>query len=372
MNIVLLVSSLNSGGAERVATTLCNAWAERGDYVTLVPTFSGGGTPFYPVSEQVELVYLADLVNVGRRTGGKQYVARLGGLRGLVRARKPDVVISFLPNVNIAALAATAFTGVPCVIGERSDPSVQPIGTAWRVACTLFYRFADVVTVQTESVAGSIRRLYGGLRRVVVVPNPVPEPLLRWQAHLTNPLPKRKTLLSLGRLADEKQLDQLIDCFRLLAPLFPDWDFDIWGDGPERAALQAQIDASDLGARVRLRGRSQTPWQVMAQADVFVMNSRYEGFPNALLEAMAVGLPCVAAACPSGPREISNDGRDALLFPPGDVEGLRQALMRLMASAELRASLGQQARASVLARYSMAAVLQRWDDLIATVRRPAA
>jgi glycosyltransferase involved in cell wall biosynthesis len=107
----------------------------------------------------------------------------------------------------------------------------------------------------------------------------------------------------------------------------------------------------------------------MAQADAFVMNSRYEGFPNALLEAMAVGLPCVAAACPSGPREISNDGRDALLFEPGDTEGLRQALMHLMSSADFRAALGQQARTSVLGRYSLAAVMKHWDDLIAAVRR---
>lgn len=370
MHIVFLVSSLNSGGAERVATTLANAWTARGDRVTLVPTFSGGGTPFYPVSDQVDLVYLSDLINSRRRTtGGKRYLARLMTLRWLVTARKPDVVISFLPNVNIAALAATAFAGVPCVIGERTEPSMLPMGFAWRLACALCYRFADLITVQTDEIAVSIRQVYGGLRKVEVVPNPVPAALLEWEAEADTSRPRR-TLLSLGRLAPEKQVGQIIECFKQLAPIFPDWDFDIWGDGPERAALQAQIDASALGARVRLRGRSESPWQVMSQADIFVMNSQFEGFPNALLEAMAVGLPCVAAACPSGPREITNDGRDALIFAPGDTDGLREGLERLMANADLRTSLGRQARASVLARYSLASVLQRWDDLIAAVRMP--
>lgn len=369
MKIVFLTSSLNTGGAERVATTLVNAWSYRGDQVTLVPTFSGGGTPSYSVAGSVELIYLADVVNHHRRRRGKRYFSRIKALRHLILDRNPDVVVSFLPNVNVAALIATSFTHIPCVVGERSDPSMRSNSSILHCACSFLYKVADVVTVQTEAVSESIRHVYSGLLNVVVIPNPVPEELLEWDA-TSKTSGERKVLISLGRLVPEKQVGQLIEVFSQLAPMFPDWDFDIWGVGPERAALQAQIDTADLGARVRMRGLTETPWEVMSQADTFVMNSRYEGFPNALLEAMAVGLPCVAAACPSGPREISNDGRDALIFEPGDTEGLRLALMRLMADGDLRASLGRQARASVLSRYSIAAVLKRWDEIFAMVRRP--
>nr|WP_291997847.1 glycosyltransferase family 4 protein [Candidatus Accumulibacter sp. ACC012] len=362
-----MLSSLNAGGAERVATTLCNAWATRNDSVTLVPTFSGGGEPFFPVDKRVKLIYLSSLVGV--RTGsGKRYLARLLALRRLVREAAPDVVVSFLPNVNIAALAATAFTGVPCIVCERSDPSQMPVSRLWRVACNRFYRLADLVAVQTEAVASGIGLLYGGLRRIVVVPNPLPEAVMKVRAEL-GLARERRTLLSLGRLSAEKQVGQIVEIFSSLAEDYPDWDLHVHGDGPECEALQAQIDALSLRERVFLKGGSNEPWSVMAEADAFVMNSRFEGFPNAMLEAMGVGLPCVVADCPSGPREISANGRDALLFSPGDVEGFRGALARIMGEPAMRLRLGDQAREGVIERYSLEAVLSIWDGLFARVRK---
>lgn len=115
------------------------------------------------------------------------------------------------------------------------------------------------------------------------------------------------------------------------------------------------------------KGATRQPWQVMENADLFVMNSRFEGFPNALLEAMGVGLPCVAADCPSGPREISRDGRDAILFAPRDLEGMRTHLDSLMADHPRREELGRQARASVSERYSLTSVLKRWEALLASI-----
>lgn len=369
MNIIFLISSLSSGGAERVASTLCNDWASRGDTVTLIPTFSGGGQPFYVLDEKIELLYLSRLI--GPASGrGKRYLSRLRTLRQLVRERKPDVVVSFLPNVNIAALAATAFSGVPCIVCERSDPSVQAIGAVWRMAAKLFYRYADLVTVQTQAVAAGIGKVYGGLNNVSVIPNPLPGDLVHFQADLVAPR-ARRTLLSLGRLSEEKGVDQIINAFATLIPQFPEWDLHIYGDGPERTALQRRIDRLGLNGRAHLLGRSSEPWQVMAKADAFVMASRYEGFPNALLEAMGVGLPCVAADCPSGPREISRDGLDAVLFKQGDAIGLVDALARLLGDKDERVVLGRRARDSVFERYSLAAVRENWDDLFSVVRRPS-
>lgn len=366
MKILFLVSSLGAGGAERVATTLCNAWAMRGDRVTIVPTYSGGGLPFYALAPAVECISLADLVGSTARNL-RNYAARLLALRQLMQARQPDVIVSFLPNVNVAAILARCMLPLPLIVCERNDPASRPAASLWELACRLSYRYADMLTVQTEAVAAKARRRYPGLADIAVVANPLPRDL-----PAIAPAPAagggRRVLLAMGRLAEQKRMDRLIAAFAPLAPRFPDWDLHIYGDGPLKPLLLAQIEAGGLQERVVLKGNTREPWQAMAAADAYAMTSRHEGFPNALLEAMAMGLPCVVNDCPSGPREISADGRDALLVPLDDDRALIEALARLMASADLRSALGSQARQSVLRRYSLDVVLRRWDELFHAVR----
>lgn len=364
MKIILLTSSLESGGAERVATTLCNAWAERGDSVTLVATFSGGGGPlFYKMSADVELVFLAEVAGVQPKNAWG-YARRLYALRRLISERNPDVVVSFLPNVNVAAVVSTALLRIPLIICERSDPSIYPYPRVWTSLCKLSYRFADMLAVQTDAVAAKVGAIYPGLNRVRTVPNPLPEGVGAVRAQPGGP---RRVLLSLGRLSEEKQVDRLLNAFAQLASSFPEWDLHIYGDGPTRPALERQISQTLPAGRAVLKGATSNPWSVMAAADAFVMVSAFEGFPNALLEAMGVGLPCVVFDCPSGPREISRDGKDALLVPLNDHDGLVAALAKLMGDAELRSALGRQARESVGNRYSLGEVLERWDQLFREV-----
>jgi GalNAc-alpha-(1->4)-GalNAc-alpha-(1->3)-diNAcBac-PP-undecaprenol alpha-1,4-N-acetyl-D-galactosaminyltransferase len=363
MKICLLVSSLGNGGAERVAATLCDAWAARGDQVTLIPTFSGGGTPYYPIGEAVELIYLADAVGT-RRRNVFTYAQRAAVLRRLVAQRKPDVVVSFLPNVNVAAILSLALLGIPLIVCERTDPTSFPYPAALTALCKLTYRFADMVAVQTEAVAAKVARRYPGLRRVRAVPNPMPAGVARHEWRNGTP---RKILLSLGRLSPEKQVGKLLAAFAELAASFQEWDLHIYGDGPEKQPLDRQKCASALDARVKLMGRTDDPWAVMAGADAFAMVSRSEGFPNALLEAMAVGLPCAVFDCPSGPREITRGGKDALLVPLDDHAALVTALARLMGEGEAMQALGRQARESVRARYGLASVIERWDGLFEEV-----
>lgn len=362
MKILLLTSSLNAGGAERVATTLCNAWAARGDTVTLVPTFSGGGQPFYEVSDAVELVSLAEQVGTTRK-GVASSVRRLLALRRVIAQRKPDVLVSFLPNVNVATILASAFMGIPRIVCERSDPSIRSPRAPWEIACRITYRHADMLTVQTDAVAAAVPRRYPGVAQVGVIPNPLPDGILPARPAGG----ARRILLSMGRLSEEKQIAKLIDAFAELAPHHPTWDLHVYGDGPLRPALAAQAQQRGMQERILFQGATRQPWQALAGADAFAMTSRYEGFPNALLEAMATGLPCVATDCPSGPRDITVHGRDALLVPPNDHAALCAALAELMGNAPLRALLGDKARASVTSRFGMHAVLAIWDGFFEQV-----
>lgn len=358
MNILFLTSSLGAGGAERVATTLCNAWSARGDRVILVPTFSGGGKPFYGVSNEVELIYLAELAGVGNKSL-LSYVRRFFALRNLITSRKPDVIISFLPNVNVAAITSSAFTKIPLIICERTDPSICPIPKFWQFVCRLVYRYADLLVVQTEAVAERVNQIYPALKRVCNIPNPLPPEVINHKK--TSEIKQRKLLISLGRLSDEKQINLIVEAFAKVAPLFEDWDLNIYGEGPLRSDIEKQICDIGVEHRVFLMGRTIQPWETMMGADIFILTSKYEGFPNALLEAMGVGLPCIAFNCPSGPEEITCNGKVAILVPLNDMNGLLLALKRLMSDPEIRERLGQQARISVIDRFNLNAILDHWD-----------
>jgi len=369
MKIVLLVSSMNSGGAERVAATLCNAWARREDDVTLMATYSGRGECHYALADGVRLVYLADLVNGG---GGRilGYGARVGALHRFIKEQTPDIVISFLTNVNIMAALALRGSGIPLILSERIDPGASTDFPAYmRWLCRLVYPVADVVTVQTESIASAMRALTPRVRRIEVIPNPIPEAVFETPPPRRHPQQgERRRLLGMGRLSPQKQMDHLVGAFEALASEHPDVDLWIWGEGELKSELERQVREAGLEQRIFLPGRTSTPWAEMAGSEMLVLVSAYEGFPNVMLEAMALGLPCVAYDCPSGPRELSDEGKAAVLVPLNDRERLRAEIARLLVDPDARQRIGARAAASVRQRYCLASILAEWDRLILAAR----
>jgi glycosyltransferase involved in cell wall biosynthesis len=358
MRTLFLVSSMHGGGAERVAATLASAWARRGDEVTLVCCYSGRGRCDQVLHPAVRLLWLADRL---RGPTWLRPLAKLLALRRLVREERPDRILSFLTNVNVMALLATRGLAPPLVVSERTDPAhspdLEPILHRLR---RWTYPWARRVVVQTRQSIPHLHQVAPGVRRIAAIPNPLPDGLPA--ARLVEPTQGRLVLAALGRLNPVKQFDRLIEVFAGLAAQHPLWDLVIWGDGPQREACLQRVRELGLEDRIRLPGFNRAPWDELATAHVFVLNSRVEGFPNALLEAMALGLPCVSTDCPSGPREISRDGQDARLVPLDDEAALAAALQQLMrASPAERMALGWSAAASVRARYGLEAVLRAWD-----------
>ncbi len=360
MKIVFLVSSLNAGGAERVATLLCNAWAERGDKVTLIPTYSGGGKPFYTVSEKVRLTYLS---SISESKHFLNQVQRLFRLRRMIKQCHADVVISFLPNVNVAAILATRGLKVPVICCERRTPSTFPLSFGWEFLCKRTYRFADMLTGQTQQTISELAKFYPGCKRLAVIPNPMSNEIF----NLETSKYKQKTILSLCRLEAFKQVDVLISIFADIAKDYPDWTLAIYGDGPEYNKLQQTIKALSMEKQIQLYGKTDQAWNIMASADIYCMTSRSEGFPNTLLEAMAVGLPCVVFDCKSGPAEISQQGQYARLIPLNNNEAFKQALISLMQDKTERQSLGQRAKQSIQQHYALAKIIERWDSFFEEV-----
>ena len=171
----------------------------------------------------------------------------------------------------------------------------------------------------------------------------------------------------MGRLAQQKGFDLLIEAFSRIANRHPQWSVKILGEGPARASLKRLIAEKGLSGRVVLAGWEPDPVSVLKQSDLFVLSSRFEGFPNALLEAMACGLPSISFDCPSGPAEIIRDTIDGLLVPAEDVEALASTMDRVLGDESLRQRLSAEA-VHVVDRFSVEQYFANWD---AVLRREA-
>jgi len=360
---LVLVNSLGGGGAERVAALLCNAWAAGGHGVTLVPTFGERTPSAYPIDDSVSLVYPP-----ARGTGRSPLTRarRVADLRRIVARTMPDVVVAFQVNVNIAALLATFGTGVPVIVCDRSHPELLPLPRGYLTLRRWMYPKADRVVVQTESA----RRWFSEripAARADVLPNPV-----LWPMPCATPeLPpeeflngSEKLLLATGRLDADKRFDLLIRAFTRIG--LPGWKLVVVGEGSDRDRLARQIASLGAADGVLLPGWAGNIGDWYARADVYAFCSRYEGFPNALLEAMAAGLAVISVDCVAGPAELIDHDRNGLLVPLDDEGAFQAQLEVLMRSDERRQALGAEAK-RVREDFSLLRVIERWDVLIADV-----
>ncbi|HXV13094.1 MAG TPA: glycosyltransferase, partial [Candidatus Krumholzibacteria bacterium] len=273
----------------------------------------------------------------------------------------------FVMGADKSIYAAARLAGVPLAAAERNSPEMYRMRLPAAAARFYFALFGLCrgIAVQFESYRrGYPPHLHD---RIDVIPNAVRE-----ATRLAEPgrAAARHTLLSVGRLSEQKRGDVLIDAFAALAARFPDWDLRIVGEGPERPTLEAHVRAHGLAGRVALPGATAAVEDEYARAHAFAVASRWEGFPNALAEALAHGLPAVGfAACP-GVNELIEPGSNGLLAAGvDDANALATTLAGLMSDAETRRSMGERARAS-MAAYHGEAVYDRWESFFRRCAAP--
>jgi len=360
--LTLVIPSLTSGGAERVMTTLANAWADRGHEVTLITFDDSSATPFYPLNPGVELQQLGIAGNSSTKVAAiRNTISRIWKLRQAIQKSNPDLVLAFLDTTNVTTILASRGLGTPVIVEEHTDPAQKNLGQRWVRLRDAMYPRADRIVVLSEQSRSyfneSIRRKTSIIPNPIVV-EPATEPTRGWK--------QRRTLIALGRLGPEKGFDLLIDSFSRIESEFSTWDLVIWGDGALRNELTAQIESLGLKGRISLPGRTQQPHDELRHADIFVMSSRREGFPMALGEAMACGLPAISTDCPSGPRQIIRDGIDGVLVEPENPDALAAAMRSLMSDESLREAFAARAP-EVLDRFGLERVLAIWDALFSEI-----
>lgn len=356
MRLALVIPSLSAGGAERVMSGMASHWATKGWDLTLITTADDQPQDFYALHPAVKRVRLA---KAGNTSGWWEKLSR--NARSVLRLRRalqhcqPDLVIAFLDVTNVLTLLASRWLGVRVIVSERIDPSVNPeIKPAWRWLRRWTYPFATAVVAQTEAASAWLREHCGCT--AVTIPNPLrglPDPALQ----------RKPIVLSVGRLVHQKGFDVLLDAFAQVAEQNPGWQLVMLGEGPDRPALEARVRRLGLSDRVDMPGVVRDPEIWMAQAGVVVQASRYEGFPNVVMESMAMGAAVISTDCRSGPADLIRGDVNGLLVPVNDVPALAHALNDLLSQPDKRLRLGHSAL-TVRQSHAEDAIMSRWEALI--------
>jgi GalNAc-alpha-(1->4)-GalNAc-alpha-(1->3)-diNAcBac-PP-undecaprenol alpha-1,4-N-acetyl-D-galactosaminyltransferase len=362
MKVTLVIYALGGGGAERVMSIVANYWISQGWDVTLIMLVAPTQPSFYQLDPRIKLKPLGvagDSANLFAAIGNTWQRVKI--LRQEIIASQPDVVISFMNSVNVYSILACWKLNIPIIVSEHIYPGATDANKIWQFIMKWTYRYADLVTVLTQNALPFYPAAQG--YRTIVMPNPVttPAPVVEMARLLPTP-----SLIAIGRLNPQKGFDLLLKAFARIQAKYPDWQITILGEGSMRSELEDLRSRLQLTDRVHLPGLVTNVQDYLHQADLFVMPSRFEGFPMALCEAMACGLPVLAADCLSGPRDIIEDGVNGVLVATEDVDALAAGLDALMSDPAQRQQLAQNAP-QILDRFGVEQVMGMWANEIERV-----
>ena len=363
MKITIVIDSLTGGGAQRAAVLLLQGLMARDHRVSLV-TIYGEEADFYQLPPGVPRIALAVAgASPTVIAAIRNNIHRFRSVRQAIAATDPEVVISFLDKVNVLTLIASWGQKYPILISEQNDPSQNKIGRMWHRLRRIVYPWATQVVSCSQGVDRNWHWLAPQKRAVIYNPLALTTQTAA-DVELPSPLnPENKTIVAMGRLTPQKGFDLLLDAFARIASVHPDWQLLILGEGELREELEAQKDRLGLQNRVAMPGIVSDPFPLLKKCDLFVLSSRYEGFGNVIIEAMACGLPVIATDCPSGPNEIIVDGVNGILVPNQDTPALATAMSNLIKSDRQRFQLATAAKKS-LDRFELSNIVQQWEQLI--------
>jgi glycosyltransferase involved in cell wall biosynthesis len=373
---ILLVSAWGMGGTIRAAINLAGYLADHKD-VEIVSTYRRRKEPYFAFDPRVKVTALDD-----ERKGATPM--RLRPLRAVLR-RIPSALYH---PADIRKHNHSLWTDIQLVRRLRGQHGVAIGSRPGHNILLADVKVPGLVTIGLEQMnlrshARNLRRAmirrYSALDGLAVLTdqdreeyeramNGTAPPMWRIPNTVSRVEPPRadlsaKRIFAAGRLTGQKGYDFLIPAFAPVAAAHPEWELKICGRGKDDGKLRALVAEHGLEGRVILAGPTDDVPGEMAQASVYALSSRFEGFPLVLIEAMSKGMACVAFDCPTGPADIIDDHRNGLLVPPRDVPGLTAALMEMVSDEALRRRCGD-AAVETAEQYTMAAIGPKWDEMM--------
>lgn len=353
MKIVFTIDHMTIGGAQRVTYNLIK-WLQSN-------TDADVSLLIYRSLVIGNIKY--DLSGIKHEYVGNGTVNKIRRIREFLKKRRPDVLVSMGTANAIFDVPANIGLGVKHIISERNDPAHFAGSKLTKVLSRLFMRRADGYVLQTKDA----QAYFGGeiAKRSVVIPNPLfiegDYPTEQYTGE------REKIIVTTGRLNKQKNHLLLIRAFKRIADEFPDYKLIIYGEGPERQNDEILISELGLQGRVLLPGTIDNVPKKIYKSSLYVLSSDFEGMPNALMEAMALGLPCISTDCPcGGPRELTTDEKDCMLIPVGDEISLASAMKRVLNDSGFAMELGKNAM-EIRERLSSDKVCKRWYDFFQSI-----
>lgn len=307
-HIMFTCDGMRSGGAEKAISILANQFADRGMAVTIIGVSTHDTSSFYHLNENVK--YLTIHNGRGKRI---RSLKRVLLLRSYIKSINPNIIISFLPHVNVYTYYASFGLKIPLIVSERNNPKTDPKGLILRKLKKMVFNSADGVVFQTKDAQCCYNK--STRNKSTIIYNPIDSKL----SNIESNTKKNTVVLSVGRLKEQKNHKCLIDAFAIFSSNHPEYILRIYGDGPLKDELSEYALQKGLNDKFQLRGND-VNWQIHEKDDaMFVLSSDYEGMPNALIEAMGIGIPSISTNCPiGGPKEIIKDGINGYLAKVND------------------------------------------------------
>lgn len=357
--IAFYINSLDKGGAQRVIVNLSEFLYQKGTEVVLVTTKKAEDE--YCVSDGIRRVYSE--ISGAEVTGSRirNFCHRFRKLRNIWKQEKPDVVVSFIGKNNFMAIATAAFLPVSVAVSVRGEPTEEYYNPMMRAIAKHLFHYARGIIFQTEDAKAFFPNRVQ--RRSVILPNPLDTACIRPRFSGK----RDNTIVTVGRVDDNKNHRMLIDAFAANHTEFPEMKLVIYGNGDMRKNLLQYIEELGLEASISMPGNVSRIPDYIERARIFVLTSDTEGMPNALLEAMALGLAVISTDCPcGGPRTVIRDGSNGLLVPVRDTQALTEALRKLLSNPDFEQSLGEQA-AKIQEQLSPEQVNREWQQYLGSL-----
>ncbi|ULT56206.1 glycosyltransferase [Neobacillus drentensis] len=355
---LFVTNSLSSGGAERVVSILASGMAEKGYDVHLI--LYERVKSEYPISDKVKLHLLP------KRNGKnkiKYYLQKFSLLRRMIYEISPDIIIPFLPAPVNHCFIASRFMKIPFIFTVRNNPFLYPESKKMRLLGKMIALLSTGIFLQTEEQAEFFPKFSS--KKIIVVPNPVSNVLIECNYQNREFISEIATF---GRLSAQKNQCLLIQAFAMVYKTNKSLKLSLYGSGEEENNLRILVKNLGIENAVSFKGRVSNVTDALMSTDLFVLSSNYEGMPNALMEAMAVGLPCISTDCPTGPKDLIQNKENGILIKSNDIGELVAAINYCVENPLFCHEVGSAAKKKVKEEFQADIVIERFkreiNDLI--------